>query len=689
MAIGDLPEDITPLILSYLSPADYLAFCCSSKSLYHKYRQDSYYWRSATAATFRLPISPLLAADGPRWYWLYKKLSTQTRLYTWGQGLRGSLGQGVVLPTHNRVPVPFRGLRGRFNPTGPHRPRQVFQRTSSSWPTEAHVPHEVGVVADLQCGGWSTSILSSAGKLYVVGSLDSLNGITIGETSSEFKQLEYLSQSTSPIRQFSAGRRHILGLTDDGDILTWDRINAKGLKVFPRAGRDFGGRPLRVAAGWGLSSAYVPETGIVYWAPLKNDQSDESLDGLHVKEKVIPNTAHTTSSTGGAEVIKHIVLETFIIWITSDSKLWACHTDFQSHDSTEPQGPAFEVPGYAAPGRELKDLQGQFESFGVFTAAGEVLAGSVSYLNTCAEVLGRTPDLANFPDSSALRELLASRPPDVPALQHSGVIALAYGDYHYHALHASGHVTTYGRDSQTCGQLGLSHLYHGGRFRGLRNAATGPDAILHPIALRRGRQIWFEPEKKDWLEWLENELRKGDFPHSGRLPIEEWDDWDRQALFSEWIEQEGRHWADGPREGGAQGEEAELKKKTDTEDREEGSYEDLDPYFTIAIAAAGWHSGALVLVDEDKAAQVRSQWVKKITDPHQPHGPSVPGAFEAKDDGEIYRFTEHGFPKVTLPDGYTMPGKGEPRPWREGIPTLEQLGVSPSAPTAGATDGPW
>ncbi|RMZ82442.1 hypothetical protein DV737_g2076, partial [Chaetothyriales sp. CBS 132003] len=666
MAFDDLPDDIPPLILSHLSPADYLAFCRSSKA--------------TAAATFRLPISPLLAADGPRWYWLYKKLATQTRLYTWGQGLKGNLGQGVALPTHNRVPVPFRGLRGRVLPTGPHRPppRPVFQRTSSSWPTEAHVPHEIGAIADLQCGGWSTTILSSEGKLYTVGALDSLNGIAIGETCNEFKQLEYLTQSTSPIRQFSAGRRHVLGLTDDGDILTWDRINSKGLKVFPRAGRDFGGKPVRVAAGWGLSSAYVPETGIVYWTPLKNDQSDEDLDGLHIKEKIIPNTAHATSSKGDVEVIKHVVLSTFIIWITSDSKLWACHTDFDFDDSIEPKGPAFEVPGYTADDRELKDVQGQFTSFGVFTAAGEVLAGSVDYLDACAQALTNTPDLATWTDSASLAVLLASRPPDVPALQHTGVIALAYGDHHYHALHASGHVTTYGRDSQSCGQLGLSHLFHGGRFRSLRKAPTGPDAILHPIALRRGRQIWFEPEKKDWLQWLEKELCKGDFAHGGRLATDAWEDWDRQALFSEWIEQEGRHWADGPSEA-ADGQYTQRKIKTSNQDATtENSYEDLDAYFAIAIAAAGWHSGALVLVDQDKAAQVRSQWVKKITDPQQRHGPSVPGAFEAKQDDETYRFAEPGFPKVTLPDGHTMAGQGEPRPWRDGMPTLEQLGFSPT-----------
>ena len=662
--LDDLPEDVLFIILSNLTPGDYLAFCQICRPVYAKHRQEPFYWRTTTAATFRLPISPLLAADGPRWYSLYKKLATQTKLYTWGQGLKGNLGHGVSLPTHHRPPPPFRGLQGRAIPRAPHRPppRQIFQRTSSSWPTEAHVPDEVGVIADLQCGGWSTTILSSSGKLFTTGALDSLNGITVGETSNEFKRLEYLTQSTSAIHQFSSGRRHVLALTDDGEIISWDRINAKGLKPFSRDGRDFGGRPTRIAAGWGLSSAYIPETGIVYWTPIKNDQADDNLDGLHIKEKIIPKTNHNSSDQGHFEVVKHIVLSNFIVWITSDSKLWACHTEFDNEDSTEPKGNTFEVPGYATDGRELKDVQGQFETFGVFTASGEVLAGSVDYLNRCADAVRNNPELLASGNWSSLTTLLASRPRDIPALQHAGVVALAYGDYHYHALHASGSITTYGRDSQCCGQLGLSDPLTGGRFRGLRRDPTGRDGMLHPIAEIRGRQIWFEPEKKDWLQWMENELKRKDFNHEGGAAVQAWDDWDREGMFSEWVEQEGRNWGDGPNGSGI------AREKKDSKD----SYEDLDPYFTIAIAAAGWHSGALVLVDEEKAHEVRDKWVKKNL---KDDGPRIPGAFESRDDDEEYLYSARGFPKVQLPSGYMMPGQGGERTWREGMPSTDDLGM--------------
>lgn len=146
MPLLDLPEDVLSLILLNLKADDYLAFTRTSRDAYATYRQAPLYWRNAAATTFRLPISPLLSADGARWYWLYKKLKTQTRLYTWGQGLKGNLGMGRGLR-----PSP-RAFRGHHLPHGPPR-HMTFQRTSSSWPTEAHVPDEVGVIADLQCGG--------------------------------------------------------------------------------------------------------------------------------------------------------------------------------------------------------------------------------------------------------------------------------------------------------------------------------------------------------------------------------------------------------------------------------------------------------------------------------------------------------------------------------------------------------
>ncbi|KAJ9602936.1 hypothetical protein H2200_012716 [Cladophialophora chaetospira] len=686
MSILELPDDILSIVLSFLPAEEYLKFCRVSKQVYIKYRQDSAFWRNETSNTFRLPISPLLAADGPRWYWLYKRLKTQTHLYTWGQGVKGNLGPGRALSVPRRPPhlnpgprilprVPARPqpamLPHRPTPRAP--PRQIFQRTSSSWPTEVHIPDDVGVVADLQCGGWSTTILSSGGTLYTTGAIDSRDGRLIGAASDHFQEMEYLTQSTSAIRQFSSGRSHVLALTDNGQIISWDRINAKGLMVFSRSGTSFG-KPSRVAAGWAESSAYVPDLGIIYWTPIKNDQTDEMLDGKPVKERLVPGTARTATHTGHVEVIKHIVLEDYVVYITSESRLYACSMRADDPDQSEPSQAPFEVPGFSGPDRELKDIQGQFRQFSVFTAAGEVLSGDVDYIRQSAEAIRNSPELLSSNDWSALTALLASRPQDVPALQHTGVIALAYGDYHYHALHADGKITSYGTDSQSCGSLGLSGPEHGGRFRGLRRERPGPrnDAQLLPIANIRGRQIWFESERKDWLQWMEDELSQPHLAIAGQSARQIWDtDSTKQAAFSEWVEQEGKHWEEGPLSGTATQSSASQTQKEST-----GDYANIGSYFPIAIAAAGWHSGALVLVDEDRAHEVRSKWVaQRQHEPEDDKTRSMPGAFESVDLDEVYVWKKDGFPRVRLPNGIEMPGDGEPRPWRDGVPTMQDLGL--------------
>ena len=668
MALLDLPEDILLIILLNLDPKDHLNFCRTSRPVYQAYRQDSLYWRTATSSTFRIPISPLLAADGPRWYSLYKKLKTQTRLYTWGQGRKGSLGHGRA------IQLPLRRPRGMVGPVR-RPPRVIFERINSTWPTDTHVPDEVGIIADLQCGGWSTTILSSDGKLFTTGSLDSLNGITIGESTDRFKQLEYLTQSTSSVQQFSSGRRHVLALTDDGEILSWDRLNGKGLKPFSRTGRDFGGRPTRVVAGWDTSSAYVPEVGIVYWKPIRNDQSDEMLDGIHVSERVVPGTARAASANGTAEVSRHIVLAEFIVWITPDSKLYACGIGGEPEDLTGPTNAPFEVPGYSSTDRELKDVQGQFQNFGVFTGTGEVLAGNVDYLRRCALALFDNTSLRDSGDWSSHQDIITSRPADVPSLQHAGVIALAYGDHHYLALHVDGRISALGRDSGSCGQMGLGDPGTGGRFRGLHRdqMQASRDAFLLPIAERTGRQIWFEPEKKDWLSWLEETLKQKDFKHDdGQLAYRIWDNLQRSDLFSQWTDQEGRHWKNGPQRAS---DAAEAGPSTGQGDEStQTDYDDLEPYFAITVAAAGWHSGALVLVDEEKAHLIREKWF--VHHDEGDDGPVMPGAFESKNDTEEYIWKQAGFPKVELPDGFMMPGVGEPRVWRDGRPSLAQLGAA-------------
>jgi SCF-associated factor 1 len=67
--------------------------------------------------------------------------------------------------------------------------------------------------------------------------------------------------------------------------------------------------------------------------------------------------------------------------------------------------------------------------------------------------------------------------------------------------------------------------------------------------------------------------------------------------------------------------------------------DDLGAHFALRISAAGWHSGALVLVNDELADQVRSQSSE-----------------------------EQSFPRLRLADGTEMPGTKDFDEWREGRP---------------------
>jgi len=99
------------------------------------YRLDPTFWRTLTEDTFRIPSQPLLQGGGARWQWLYKRLLTQTQLYTWGNNDRGSLG---LLPAQPNVSGNF---RRSYNIRKAPFPQRVDLSTAG-----------VGIVADVQCG---------------------------------------------------------------------------------------------------------------------------------------------------------------------------------------------------------------------------------------------------------------------------------------------------------------------------------------------------------------------------------------------------------------------------------------------------------------------------------------------------------------------------------------------------------
>lgn len=63
----------------------------------------------------------------------------------------------------------------------------------------------------------------------------------------------------------------------------------------------------------------------------------------------------------------------------------------------------------------------------------------------------------------------------------------------------------------------------------------------------------------------------------------------------------------------------------------DGEGSGMGAYFVLKVAAAGWHSAALVLVDEDKAERVRQQYVKK------PNGGQDVGEGTIRGEGESGR----------------------------------------------------
>lgn len=117
----------------------------------------------------------------------------------------------------------------------------------------------------------------------------------------------------------------------------------------------------------------------------------------------------------------------------------------------------------------------------------------------------------------------------------------------------------------------------------------------------------------------------------------------------------------------------------------------LPAYFALSVAAAGWHSGALVLVNEAKAERIRNHYRASegstlgsgvtIPEPASFLGRATQlvsdfvGTSQARDVKKAeWVWEEHHkeFPRLTLKNGEVVPGKGDPlelddnlRNWKE------------------------
>jgi len=520
---------------------------------------------------------------------------------------------------------------------------------------------DVGIIADLQCGGWSTVILNSKGQLYVLGMLE---GLTTFDQSTKLKMLRYplgfappseRYDASTATQQFSTGRSHILGLSDSGRIWSWNNANRDGLHIrfltidLVENNREDGqytqGRVKKVMAGWGKSTALIEGRGIVVWEPVNNGhlqiphegQQQEAIDAALITDIwLVPNTEFSHGKRNSphysnnkelgeevGEVINYAVLAEFILFVTHLGKVFAVkipknnETISQTFEITTKPKEAIQIPD---PEDFAIDVQGSHLSFAVLKRNGEILTSDQTYLSTLWSSLFN-------PSHDPATQIPEVR--KIPCLQNTGVISLAFGDYHFHALHADGSISSHGDEPLFCGALGL-----GGDgievVRGVVGTGFGRDGRLLQGCATLGRRVCFEEEKRLWMDYVRLgnlDRREAEVRVLACTQREE-----VRAEVSDWFETRLRNWEKGP------------------EDSEDGMTEDVDDdglpaYFALSVAAAGWHSGALVLVNEAKAKRTRDRY--RVDAP-----PSTKDVIE--DNSEI-------IPTVSTPEpGMTKTERSEP-----------------------------
>jgi SCF-associated factor 1 len=454
----------------------------------------------------------------------------------------------------------------------------VTNYTGGARPDVQELPinrEELGIISDLQMGGWSMYLLTDGGKLYCLGRVDGDNMQQNSGSAGVLKELIFPPSVTSLekklIHHFSAGRKAVLGLADDLTIWLWyskDEL-PKEIKFPSLVDGDSKLKTTRVVAGWARCSAYIRGHGIVVW-PLtrwKTLEEDSWEPPFCIVDKSSylrpPPKKKSTSlferittvsldeeNPEVGEVTSHVLLESHIVFTTHAGKVFACKNPEFSADATgEIQShPAFEISDLSG----AAEVQGSFRSFGIFKKSGEVVVVHESFLLAAAN-RNEDPPL----------------PPLIPALQNTGVIQLAFADYHYMALHSCGKITAYGVDPGRSGALGIRDP------RGAFN--FGIDRRLLPHAYIRGRQIWFHPCQMQFESKQDTIL----------LPLGIYHNTVRLGEWSEWMEQQGTDWEKWPEVA-----------SFDTDH--------LGPYYGLSIAAGGWSSAALVLVNQklvDKIAE--------------------------------------------------------------------------------------
>lgn len=319
---------------------------------------------------------------------------------TWGQGDKGCLGHSFDTPT----------LPGRRGP-------MMRRNRHVSCPRGMEGVEELGIISDMQCGGWSTSLLTSKGALYTCGVLD---GLQFNQRRPPYMQQPKTIPTTlrfppgmphpndrydpaTAVKQFSSGRSHVLALSDSGRIWSWQNIELRGSHIkflhhtTKEDGRESGtGAVKKVVAGWNKSAALIEGSGIVVWEPvqLSPNESETEDTAMIFETALVPRTRFVDSekrrtndnnSEGSdvGEVQDFIVLEDSILFNTSLGKVFAAVITWTETSKTVSDPVELSVPVRGESSSEatfVTDVQGSFRNFAVFTKVSRNLSSKVTLL---------------------------------------------------------------------------------------------------------------------------------------------------------------------------------------------------------------------------------------------------------------------------------------------------------------------
>ncbi|KAL9091953.1 MAG: hypothetical protein Q9159_001098 [Coniocarpon cinnabarinum] len=304
--------------------------------------------------------------------------------------------------------------------------------------------------------------------------------------------------------------------------------------------------------------------------------------------------AHQKDPISTGAVVNWILLESFLVWVTDIGRVFATHIH---EDGTALITSPLELTSLvdhnavSGAGSDILDVQGSFRDFALLRANGEVLSSNQDMLTHLWSIRVETDSPTQW--SPRFRK--------IRALQHTGVIQLAFGDWHFHALHRDGHITSYGKEMSFCGSLGLGDTGID-MVRGIKSTGFGGDGVLLEQCNTNGRRVFFENQMKEWMDHVRTGGKdKGEAV--SRMDAVFADD-EQRAEVSEWFECRLRDW------------DRDVPASVANITNDDG----LAAFFALSVAAAGWHSGALVLQNDNKAAQIRKRYEQGLLE--QPEGQS-------------------------------------------------------------------